>query len=216
MKFKDYNGADLKGEWLFTVKVDGIQCKKKGKKHLSKGLKPLFNIPKTEKKFEIAEIYVGNRNDTWSIVSASVSERRMITEEEIYPLYPEADERLIIQKITDPTESQIRSWFETAREMGYEGLVLRQGTKFIKVKDKYTIDVKVTGLEISTAPSHPGLLKEFITEKGRVGTGLTKDQRNIYLDKSLIGTYIEVEVTELSKNGKMIHPRFIRLRPDKS
>jgi len=191
---------------------------------VSKNGKELHHLPQImESKWELAEICVGrewyqaSRGDTWSIVSASKSDRREILREEIYPLWPTLDPRLYMRTLTDPLAFQIKRAFKVARREGAEGLVLYNEAEdlFIKVKNQQTIDTRITGLVASDAKSHRGMLKEFITEMGKVGTGFTREQRKLYMDESLIGTYIEVKCMGLTKNGKFDHPRFVRLREDK-
>ena len=46
MKFKDWDGKDLKGTWLFTIKKDGFQCRKQGNQVVSKNGNPLHHFPK--------------------------------------------------------------------------------------------------------------------------------------------------------------------------
>lgn len=220
MDFKEWRGQDLTGTWLFTIKIDGIQGRRTKQNDIfslrTKNQKPIYHLPPTNmKKGEIFEVYCGSWNDTMSIVRASKSKRRDVRSDEVYQLYPRIDRRLRLGAWRNPKASQIRELFAIVRAADHEGLVLRQGETFIKVKEKYTVDVKIQGLVPSTAKSHPGALKEFITEKGKVGAGFTIAQRKQYMDKKLIGTYIEVEVMEITKNGKWRHPRFVRLRPDK-
>lgn len=220
LQFEEWDGKDLEGDWWFTVKKDGIQVKRNEKgEYVSRKGNPLYNLPDDIKDpgFEIAEVFTGSWNETWSIVSASKSPRRKIDIDEIYTIYPEYDPRLILGLSSNPTAKIIRSMFKTINNNGKgdEGLVLNQGDRYIKVKPKKTVDVQIRGFNISTAKSHKGLLKEFITDMGKVGTGLTREQRREYLDDSLIGTYIEVEVTKINESGKWRDPRFVRLRPDK-
>lgn len=237
MKFQEWDGKSLKGDWEISFKVDGIQARMVDGKIVSKNGKPLYNMPDIMPKFEVAEIFCGSWGETWSIVSASKSERRKVKLDEVYSIKP-LDERLSVvnlwvaeaglpsalvrnngaARIKDPSHSFISHLFHKAQISGFEGIVLynRERDLYIKVKAKQTVDVIVKGFNISDAKYHKGLLKEFITEKGKVGTGLTRTQRKEYCTKDLIGTYIEVECTEFTKNGKFRNPRFVRLRPDKS
>ena len=58
-------------------------------------------------------------------------------------------------------------------------------------------------------------LGAFITNMGKVGSGLTDLDRDKYYDKKYIGETIEVDCMELTPSGKFRHPRFVRLREDK-
>lgn len=216
MKFKEWDGKPLTGKWDFTIKVDGIQAKASGKKLVSKNGKPLYHIPEDERNFEIAEIFVGTCGATWSIISASKSQRRDIKKEEIFPLFPKIDPRLYITTEQDPTSTVIKRWMRWAVRQGHEGLVLRQGDNYIKVKTVYTQDVIVKDC-VEGKGKFKGMLGKFITESGDCGVGFTNTQRKEFWKKrkQLLNTYIEVKSMETTKNGKLRNPRFVRLRPDK-
>lgn len=220
---KEWNGKDLKGDWLFTWKIDGIRAHNQPHGVFSRNGSRLYNLPPLNQRpeWEIAEVFCGSWGETWSIVSASKSERRLVDFGEIFTLFPKIDSRLAVCTVKDPFASTIKRFLELAIKLGHEGLVLRKSIKgietgdMIKVKKVLTVDAVITGLRKSQAKSHKGLLKEFETNMGRVGLGLTKKQRKDYLDPSLIGTYIEVKCMGITPKGKWREPRFIRLRPDK-
>ena len=223
MKFKDWDGKDLKGKWIFSIKIDGMRLENRPEGIVSRNGKPVYNLPKNIKKFQIAEVCCENSwNKTMSICRASKSTRRKVMQSEIYTIVP-LDKRLYHGTFDDPTAEEINAIFQhyhVRHPLKYEGLVLYNEEKdlYIKVKDKYTIDVKIIGFVESTAKSKPNMLKEFITDKGSVGTGITRSQCKEFWSNrdKLLGTYIEVEVMEFNKKtGKWRHPRFIRLRPDK-
>ncbi len=230
MNFQNWNQQDLKGEWMISLKVDGMQIRKvedpngeynsiKGSSrynYVTKGGKPVYNLPVFINKFDVAEIFCGSWNETMSIARASKSERRRIKRSEIYPLLPNIDKRLIIGTFTNPDAQLIQIAFNQAVAWEYEGLVLRQGDIFIKVKPSFTEDVRIIGF-VEGKGKHKGRLGKFITEGGGVGTGFNDNQReNIWaLRDHLIGKTIEVEVTSQAPGGKFRHARFIRMRPDK-
>lgn len=223
LKFKNYTGQSLKGDWLFTYKIDGWQAKQYETdtglevKTLSKGGKPLYHLPDIMPKFDIAEIFCGSWNETQSILSASKSKRRQVKLDEIYPLFPDIDKRLVIGTFRDPSAKLINIAFNQAINMEYEGLVLRKGNEFIKVKPTYSEDVPITGF-VQGNGKLKGMLGKFTTDSGDVGTGFTELQRKALwrIRKKLIGIMIEVESMEKLPNGKLRHPRFIRLRLDKN
>lgn len=222
LKFKEWDGKSLKGEWTFSIKIDGIRLEKLDDGTIvTRNGKPVYNLPRNVKKFEVAEVCCdGNWNSTMSIVRASKSARRKVRPSEIHSIVP-LDPRLKLCKIKDPDSDTIRYHFDVAREHGYEGLVLYNKEKdlYIKVKDKYTVDVRITGFVESDAKTKgTGYLKEFITEKGKVGTGITRQQCKEFWNTrdELLNTFIEVEVMEMTASGKFRNPRFVRLRPDKS
>ncbi len=231
MKFKNWDGKSLKGDWMFTIKIDGIQGKfyewysddndktYHGKTLLSKNNKQLNNLPKPLPKGEIFEIFNGSCNSTWSILSGPEGERERIKKKEIYKLFPIIDKRLILSnKVTNPTAAQIRTAFNFSRLEGHEGLVLRplNGGTFIKVKANYTIDTKIIGF-VEGKGRLKGKLGKFLTENGGVGVGLTDAMREqFWKDKNkLLNTTIEVKCMEMTENNKFRQPRFVKLRPDK-
>jgi hypothetical protein len=216
-KFKNWNGQDLEGSWLFTIKIDGVQAiKGNNGSVVTKRGKPLYNLPKTTKDFEVAEIFCGSWNKTMSIIRASKSKRRKIRPSEIYPLFPNPDRRLILGRYVDPPAAFIRKMFLLNEALGHEGLVLRGQDVLIKVKSDYTEDLVITGM-VEGKGRLKGKLGKLETLNGEVGTGFTDQERGeIWASKeALIGTYVEVKYTEKTKNNKLRNPRFIRLRPDK-
>lgn len=216
MKFKEWDGQGLKGKWLFSIKMDGFQCQMKGGKPVSKNGNPLHHFPKKLKKFHIAEVFCGSWNETSSIVTASKSERREVRNDEIFLLYPELDGRLFLCQKANPSAEFIQWMMDRVVKQGHEGLVLRQGETFIKVKTVYTDDVIITGA-VEGKGMFKGMLGKFTTADGDCGIGFTHAQRKEYWNrrKELTGTYMEVKSMERTKLGKLRNPRFVRLRPDK-
>jgi len=243
MKFKNWNGKSLKGDWMFTIKIDGIQgrkvtfgfansnigAKSSGFYVVSKNDKQLNNLPKTFPSGQIFEIFNGSCNSTWSILSGPEGERERIKNKQIYKLFPVIDNRLILaKKITNPTARQIKSWFTKVRLEGYEGLVLRPletnknvtvhklSKHFIKVKASYTVDTKIIGF-VEGKGRLKGMLGKFVTENGGVGVGFTDAMRKEFWNKKeqLLNTTIEVKCMEITKNNRFRQPRFVKLRPDK-
>ena len=208
MKFELYNNIDLEGSWDITIKIDGVRCHNTSQGKLSRKNKPLYNIP--DFNGEIAEIYCGDFKT--SIEKTRTFTRDItISDEEVYILYPQIDNRLYLTTIENPTKEQILELFNLARDKGFEGLVLRQDDKFIKVKSKETYDVEI----LEGTGRNKNRLGAFITNMGKVGAGLTDLDRDKYYNKKYIGETIEVDCMELTPSGKFRHPRFVRLREDK-
>lgn len=223
MKFKNWDGKDLKGDYIITIKIDGIQARRVNKVHdifVSKNNIVLKNIPCPNfPDGEIFEIFNGDCGDTWSVLSGPEGERKRITQKQVYKLFPVIDERLVLlTKVTNPTAKMIQTWFTKVRFDGHEGLVLRplNGGTFIKVKANYTVDTKVISF-VEGKGRLKGKLGKFVTENGGVGVGMTDKQREHFwrVKKLLIGTTIEVKCMEMTKNNKFRQPRFVKLRPDK-
>lgn len=227
MKFKNWDGKSLQGDWMVTIKIDGIQ----GRKDLiseqklsfylvSKKGQILTNLPKGIPSGEIFEIFNGTCNGTWSTISSPQGSKASIRAFQIYPLFPKVDERLIlIKSIKNPSANKIQSLFTKVRLEGHEGLVLRRLDKdapFIKVKASYTVDTKIIGF-VEGKGRLKGKLGKFLTENGGVGVGMTDIQREqFWKDRpSLLGTTIEVKCMEMTVNNKFRQPVFLKLRPDK-
>jgi ATP-dependent DNA ligase len=128
------------------------------------------------------------------------------------------DTRLRWDMLTNPTTDDIQSRLQRANDLGYEGLVLRQGDRWIKIKPEETHDVPITGY-VEGRGKHLGRLGYVKTAKGDVGSGFTDIEREILWAKAragrLVGQVIEVRALEITANGKFRHPSFVRTRPDK-
>lgn len=210
-KPKLYKGGNLVGVWIATRKLDGVRALRSETGWVSRNGKPLYNLDAISTDLKDVEVFCGSWEKTISKVRTF--EENLVHAHEVYSLDP-LDDRLLIQALYFPTEQVIRDLLDDAVERGDEGLVLRQNNKWLKVKKIETFDVKVTGI-IEGKGKYVGMLGAIETEKGNVGTGLTDDQRVSMFTPDLIGTTIEVECMELTKDGMFRHPRFIRIRFDK-
>jgi len=208
-KPKPWDGKDLKGTWELTIKRDGVRAFIKDGVATSRANKPLYNLEGLAD--GDYEIFVDDWNTTVSRVRTQ--EGKLIEQDEAYSLDP-VDARLRLGYLENPNAGTIYFWLDAIVENGDEGLVLRQGDKWIKVKPKDTTDVAITGIQMGTKRIE-GLLGAFITDLGKVGTGFDDKQRKELLDTP-IGTIIEVEHEGWTKGGKMKHPAFKRVRFDKN
>ena len=210
IKAKLWKGNDLKGLWTVTYKIDGVRAFVKDGEALSRAGKPLYGLS------HLAdgdyEIFCGDWES--SITAVRTVGAKPLLEHNAYNLsYWNLDPRLKVGEILDPTDEQIEKLLQDALDLRYEGLVLRQGDKWLKVKPVETYDVAITR-KFWGKGKHIGRLGGFITELGRVGTGLTDKQREEYLTLP-VGTVIEVDCMSLTPKGKFRHPRFVRVRYDK-
>ena len=109
---------------------------------------------------------------------------------------------------------------------GGEGVVLKSRNSlyetkrsdcWCKVKNFFSGDFKVVGFEISNKGKNKGLLKNLIIEcKGittKVGSGYSEKERKQFLKKQ--PKLIEVEYFTITKDGKLFHPTYQRVREDK-
>lgn len=212
-KCKLYKGEQLTGEWTFSRKIDGVRAKLTREGCYSRNGKPLYNLDKFVKdEPQDVEIFCGDWATSITAVRTQKTKQE-ISEEHIYSLDP-LDQRLFLCKVENPYLEYINELLNDALKNGDEGLVLRQGNKWLKVKPSETYDVTVTGIQDGKG-KHLGKLGAFITDMGKVGTGLTDDQRIEYNTQDMIGRTIEVDCMELTEDGKFRHPRFVRVRYDK-
>jgi hypothetical protein len=220
MKFKTYvKGTDLTGSWLLSYKIDGVQVWIVGGVAFSKVMKKLAVVNKWLEINHLAdgvyEYYTGSWNESISHVKnmARVDE---IKKKNFYLLSPAVDSRLIIGYAYNPMAADIQHQFDTARSLGYEGLVLYNPLTevYLKDKDLDTLDVKVLGWKYGTG-RNAKRIGAIVTDKGNVTAGLTDRLREELMDVNFLGSIIEVSCMEMIKDGKMRHPRFIRCRPDK-
>lgn len=214
MKFKIWDGKDLKGLWEFYIKIDGVRCHKKPEGYFSRADKPLYNIPEGLD-FEVAEIYCGDFKTTIENTRTFTKEMTIL-ENEVYQLLPNIDKRLCLETYDNPPAEFIYNMFKEIHLLGYEGLILynKKTDIRLKVKSEETHDVKVIGI-FEGKGRNKNKLGGFITEQGKVGTGLTDKDREQYFTKEMIGKIIEVKCMEITPKGKFRQPRFVRLREDK-
>ena len=215
-KAKNWDGKDLKGPWEVTIKIDGVRALWDGEKYVSRNGKPLYNLPARWKgdPFD-CEVYCGSFKETIEKTRAATKDRP-IKPSEMFSLDP-LDKRLHSGVLLDPTSVEIRQRMEEVVAAGYEGLVLRQGSTWLKVKPTETYDVPVTGI-IEGTGKHKGRMGALMTPMGKVGTGFSDLERLAWwgtTSQNTIGKIIEVECMKLTPDGKFRHPRFVRIRPDK-
>lgn len=214
IKSKLWKGEDLKGQWEVTLKIDGVRMLRDDAGNpVSRSGKPLYNLDHLPKEITDAEIYAGDWERSISLVRTSVN-GRPVRMEHVYPLDP-IDDRLAMGTYEDPTSEFLSELLSAVVGQGYEGLVIRKGKQWLKVKPKESADVRITGIQPGTG-KHEGKLGAFLTEHGKVGTGFTDEQREELNSEEYIGAIAEVEYMHVTPNNKMRHPRFIRIREDKS
>jgi ATP-dependent DNA ligase len=216
-----WNGSKLAGEWLVTLKVDGVRAIWHDEQGwLSRANKPLYNIPPWRQgSARDCEVFVGTFRDTIRATRTKFvkGDTPSIHIEHIFGLEP-LDARLQWCTLTNPTANDIFAHLQRANHLGHEGLVLRQDDRWIKIKPEETHDVAITGF-VEGQGKHLGRLGYVKTSKGDVGSGFTDIEREILWSEAkaarLIGQVIEVSCMHFTPNGKFRHPSFVRMRPDK-
>jgi ATP-dependent DNA ligase len=216
-----WNGNKLGGDWLVTVKIDGVRAIWQDERGwLSRANKPLYNIPPWQPGHpRDCEVFVDTYRDTIRATRTEFlkGDTPSIAQEHLYGLEP-LDARLRWGTLTNPSAADINAQLQRANELGHEGLVLRQGDHWIKVKPEETHDVIITGYGEGKG-KHLGRLGYVTTAKGAVGAGFTDAEREILWAEAkaerLVGQVIEVSCMQFTPNGQFRHPFFVRMRPDR-
>lgn len=210
IKAKNWKGNDLKGVWLFTLKIDGVRVLVEDGVATSRNGKKLYNIPEELSDGDY-ECFLGNFKET--IIALKTIKGTLIPLEYFYSIDPVVPDLSLFYSL-NPTSDRIEDKLMEIVGRGHEGLVLRQKDVWLKVKKQITHDVKVVGYQPGKG-RHEGRMGALITNKGKVGTGFTDAERIEYTEAYILGKTIEVEGMELTAEGKIRHPRFKRLRLDK-
>lgn len=221
IKAKPWKGKDLKGTWIVTRKLDGARMLRDSEGNpVSRSGKPLYNLGHIDAKIKDAEIFLKDWETSMGLVRSSVN-GSPVPESCVYSLDP-LDTRLFLTKAVDPTARSIQGLLKLQLDAGDEGLILRQDDVWLKVKPKGTADVKVTGFQNGTG-KHSERMGALLTNYGKVGTGFTDADRiwwqtmfDLHGLQWLTQQLIEVEYMELTDGGKFRHPRYLRLRDDKT
>lgn len=218
IRCKQWGGQPLEGAWLVTRKLDGVRALRRlpGDRPLSRKGKALQNI--AHLRFRDAEVFLGSFRRTIVAVRTFIREVERVRQEHVFELDP-PDRRLVVGRISDPTAEDVRRLCRQEVARGNEGVVLRQGDRWVKVVMRPTVDVRVTGV-FEGKGKFAGMLGGFETAKGNVGTGkgLTTALRKAmwrWPRKMLVGRIIEVSIKGWTDDGKMRQASFVRLREDK-
>lgn len=216
-----WNGNRLAGDWLITLKIDGVRAIWHDERGwLSRAKKPLYNIPPWRPgTARDCEVFVGTFRDTIRATRTKfiTEDTPSISPQHMYDLDP-LDPRLRWGTLNNPTAADILAQLQRANDLGHEGLVLRQGDRWIKIKPEETHDVAITGYREGKG-KHLGRLGYVSTTKGAVGSGFTDTERETLWAEAkagtLIGQVIEVSCLQITPGDKFRHPSFVRMRPDK-
>lgn len=209
LKPKNWKGKALKGEWLVEYKIDGVRAIITDGVALSRNGKPLHNLQNVSD--GDYEIFLGNWEDTVSAVRTHNAEP--IPQSRAFNLH--GGMRLYCRTVLDPTAEEISALMEDVCADGYEGLVLKQGDMWIKVKPKDNTDIVVTGYNEGKG-RNVGRMGSLITEKGNVPVRGDAIMAELWaIRDEIVGMTIEVSFWEYTPAGKFRFPNFERLRFDK-
>lgn len=217
---RSWNGRALTGVWTVSIKLDGVRAIWRDGRWVSRGNKPLHNLPPwRDGQPRDCEVFVNNFRDTIRATRTKClkQDTPSITRQHLYGLAP-LDPRLHGGTLTNPTPADIRAVLRRANALNFEGIVLRKGDDWIKVKPFETHDLPITGFSEGTG-KHRGQLGFVTTARGAVGAGFTDSDREVLWAEAnagrLVGQVIEVTCMQLTDHGNFRHPVFIRMRPDK-
>src|SRR5712664_551904 len=131
-----WNGKSLAGDWLVTLKIDGVRAIWHDEQGwLSRAGKPLHNIPPWRAgRPRDCEIFVDNFRDTIRATRTRLTkpDTPAVLPIHVYGLEP-LDPRLHWGTITNPSTDDIRALLQRANGLDYERLVLRQSNRWLKV-----------------------------------------------------------------------------------
>jgi len=213
IKCKLWKNEGLKGRWEATYKIDGVRASSDGKTVISRNGKPLYNLDHLAHTFTDAEVFLGDFKTTIEAVRTR-KEVKEVKQENIYSFDP-VDPRLFIGFYDDPSEAEIVCLYQSAILKGMEGIVLKQGDRWWKVKAHETFDVPCIEFHIGTG-KFSNTLGKIETPLGLVGTGFSNEERDWFWQNKPHGVIIEVECNRLTESGVFRHASFKHIRWDKS
>lgn len=224
IKPTSWKGNDLKGTWEVSRKIDGARMLRDSDGNpISRNGKPLYNLEGVPNEITDAEIFDTDWSTSMGLVRSSVN-GSPVPLDKVYSLDP-LDPRLVLPKVLDPTAEEINKLLQQQVTKGDEGLILRQGDKWLRVKPKETADVYVIGFQTGTG-KHKGKMGALLTKYGKIGTGFSDlerekwqvryDARPEFFTEGYQKYLIEVEYMEMTSGGKFRHPRYLHLRDDKT
>ncbi len=137
-----WQGENLTGEWLITRKADGVRALKQNGQIVTTGGNFFPIDPALMKNTDDAEIYFGD----WTKSLKALNGNLTVKAANVYSL-DNPDPRLIVGSLNNPSAELINNLLQQAISEGWEGLVLRQGDNWLKVKKSETHDIEITGIK---------------------------------------------------------------------
>jgi DNA ligase-1 len=161
---------------------------------------------------------------SWS--GRDLHDRQTLLTEYIKPSYHVQ----IVQPFELRSYEEFIAFYDQCLESGCDGVVLKQlhsmyefkRTKtWLKVKPEHTVDGKVVGVRVGKL-KYAGTLGALVFEpEGSTVitnvSGMTDEQRHYWWTHqyAIVGKTIEVKCRGIHPTGKLIEPRFVRIREDK-
>lgn len=212
------DGTELSGLWQVTLKIDGIRYirNRDGVPCTRQGTAALPNVAYAmPEHIDDAELF---RHD-WGTSMSLKADTLPCTPDDFYSLNP-LDTRLVVLDSTPLTAEYIIRLRDWAMAQGYEGLVLRQDTTWVKVVPLRFADIRITGFYEGKGRLE-GTFGGFTTNHGHVGGGFTDEMRSriwaILQEQptALVGKILQARYREFTRYGKLRMPVFDRFRFDK-
>jgi len=211
-KVKTWGGAAVNGPCIITKKIDGVQITVREGLCYTKGDKLVEHLGPFHTDFDgVYELFYKDWGNSISMLRSTAD---VEFEGEMMYSISEPDPRLVMSyNVHGYSVEEIQKAFETARQEGHEGLVLRGKHGMFKVKNKSTYDVKIQHVTLGKREGQAGA---FITAMGKVPIRShdLKGDAFAYPDR-FIGRIIEVSCMELTANGRFRQPELVRFREDK-
>lgn len=127
------------------------------------------------------------------------------------------------------SEEEIMNWNAELQAAGGEGVIVKpldglyvrkRSHDWLKIKACESADVQITGA-FPGEGKYKGMLGGFTVDfngvEVNVGSGLSDADRTLFwpLPTEILGALIEVQYHEVTPDGSLRHPRFVRFRDDK-
>lgn len=132
------------------------------------------------------------------------------------------------------SDEEVMGFYAGVRDQGGEGVMVKnldagyeckRSRNWLKIKDQLTVDCPIVHMEEGTG-KYKGMMGavgvDFNGVRVRVGSGFSDEQRRALWNYSDLGEpipygrMIEIEYHEMTPDGSLRHPRFVRFRDDKS
>lgn len=128
------------------------------------------------------------------------------------------------------SEEEVSHYYNTFRDSGLEGAIVKafsgpyvgkRSPYWMKLKGEETLDLKIVSM-VEGEGKYVGMLGALVVDHNgvlvNVGTGLSDDDRSLFWsNQSLyINKLVEVQFQEVTPDGSLRHPRYLRMRMDKS
>lgn len=228
-----WEGEDLKGTWIITIKKDGVRViKNKKGQAMSRDHKP-FNTHLAKFDFKDAEFFFKDWNNSVSAARTMGKPSIEFTQDMFYELSDaNMDERLYLATLVNPTAEVINKMMEEQLALGNEGVVLRQfrGARWhwLKAVPLIFADVRIDGLK-EGKDALAGSCGSIITRFGNIGSitqqytsdgqeiGNKQFRNALWRNKEKVkGMIAQVGYRELTCTGKLRFATLYRLRKDKT